>query len=137
MNKKLLIGIIVLLVVFVVAVWDLIGQPFADILAFFIVPAVWIYLAWMVWKKKATIFHDQVEPELAERRFKRLKTFLRVAGISLVVVIGFSLRTKYFIPPAWEDPEALELIVFLFVALFIIATIGSLVILLKGRRKTT
>ena len=44
---------------------------------------VWIFLVWMVWQKKTNIFHDQIEPKLAERRLKRLITFLLVAGISL------------------------------------------------------
>ena len=35
---------------------------------------VWVYLVWMVRKKKANLFHDQVEPKTAERRLKILKT---------------------------------------------------------------
>ncbi len=40
-----------------------------------ILVGVWIYLVWMVWKKKTNIFHDQMESKLAERRLKRLKTY--------------------------------------------------------------
>ncbi len=73
MNKKLLIGIIVVIVVFVTAA-AILGNPFfATQLTFWIPLAVWIYLAWMVWKKKTNISHDQMEPKLAERRYKMLK----------------------------------------------------------------
>ncbi len=64
---------------------------------------VWIYLVVVVRKKKTKIFRDQMEPKLAERSLKWLKTSLLVAGISFVV--------------------------------FVIATIGGLVVFLKGRRK--
>ena len=67
MNKKLLIGIIVVLVIAAAFF------PLALI-------GVWIYLVWMVWKKKISLFHDQMEPKSAERRYKMLKAFLWVAG---------------------------------------------------------
>ncbi len=97
---------------------------------------VWIYLVFMVWKKKTKIFHDQMEPKLAERRYKRLKTFLLVAGISYAMYIAsIVLDTAIF----GDLPEK-EVTVFTYTAsfsivLFLIATIGSLVIFLKGRRK--
>ena len=40
---------------------------------------VWIYLVFMVWKKKTSLFRDQMEPKSAERRYKMLKAFLLVA----------------------------------------------------------
>ena len=73
MKRKILIGVIIVIGIAV---------------AFFMIPlttgaliAVWIYLAWMVWKKKTQIFHDQMEPKSAERRLKWLKASLLVAGI--------------------------------------------------------
>ena len=97
---------------------------------------VWIYLVWMVRKKKANLFHDQVEPKIAERRFKMLKAFLLVAGISFAVfIVGTILHGV--LGALLEIEE--ELVSF-FIALsalwvFIIATSGGLVIFLKGRRK--
>ena len=134
MNKKLLIGIIV---VFVIAAAILF---FASTLA---LPAlgVWIYLVWMVRKKKAKIFHDQMEPKLAERRLKRLKTFLLVAGISgamfwVAILVQVIVLVGIFDQPEEEGPVVF-FIAFFSVVLFVIATIGGLVIFLKGRRKTT
>ena len=50
--------------------------------------ATWIYLIVMVRKKKTNIFHDQMEPGLAERRLKRLKAFLIIAVILCLVSIA-------------------------------------------------
>ena len=124
MNKKLLIGIIV---AFGIAAFAPMGSGVALI--------VWIYLVWMVRKKKTNIFHDQMEPKLAERRLKMLKAFLLVAGISFAVFIaGAILHNVLYALSGIEEH------IFFFIALFsivpfFIGTIGGLVIFLKGRRK--
>ena len=92
---------------------------------------IWIYLAWMVWKKKTKIFRDQMEPKLAERRLKRLKTFLLVGGMSfamfwLNILVGNVIFDK--------DPFS-YFIAYVSAGLFVIATIGGLVIFLKGQEK--
>ncbi len=101
---------------------------------------VWIYLVWMVWKKKTNIFHDQMEPKLAERRLKRLKAFLRVAGIGFAMFwVAFILQVVLvviFDLPEEEGPVVFYIALFS-VVLFLIGTIGGLVIFLTGRRKTT
>ena len=99
--------------------------------------AVWIYLAWMVWKKKTQIFHDQMEPKSAERRLKWLKAFLLVAGISFVVFLVSTILLRA-LHALFEGKEEL----FFFIAIFslmllAVGTIGGLVIFLKGRRETT
>ncbi len=130
MNKKLLIGIIV---VFVIAATIFMSMLIAGALM-----VVWIYLVWMVRKKETSLFHDQVELKLAERRLKMLKAFLLVGGISFAVfIVGTILHGV--LGALLEIEE--ELVSF-FIALsalyvFIIATIGCLVIFFKGRRKTT
>lgn len=96
--------------------------------------AVWIYLVFMVWKKKTNIFHDQMESKLAERRLKMLKAFLLVSGLSLATFVGFMLHIVIFRGP---DYEGGFFIAFFSILMFLIGLIGSLVILLKGRRKTT
>ena len=125
MNKKLLIGIIVVLV----------------IAAAFFPPAliaVWIYLALMVWKKKTNIFHDQMEPKLAERRYKMLKAFLLVAVISWVMIwVSIFLGPHIFHLPGEAMDNVVFPIAFSFHVVSSMATIGGLVIFLKGRRKTT
>ena len=106
-----------------------------------ILVGVWIFLVWMVWKKKTNIFHDQMEPKLAERRYKRLKAFLLVAGISFAmfwvsILLQVVVLVGIFNQPEEEGPVVFFIALFS-VVLFIIATIGGLVIFLKGRRKTT
>jgi len=129
MKKKLLIGIIV---VFGIAVAIFMNMLVAGALI-----VVWIYLVWMVREKKANLFHDQVEPKIAERRLKMLKAFLLVAGISFAVfIVGTILHNAIY------GLTGIEELVWFFIAisalyLFDIATIGGLVIFLKGRRKTT
>jgi len=102
---------------------------------------LWIYLVWMVWKKKTNIFHDQMEPKLAERRLKRLKTFLLVGGISFAMYWVTVLPLRVAIAVMFNQPEEGGPVVFWLMfsstTLFLIATIGALYIFLKGRRKTT
>ncbi len=43
---------------------------------------VWPKRSWRIF---SNIFHDQMEPKLAERRLKRLKTFLLVGGMSFAM----------------------------------------------------
>ena len=126
MKKKLLSGIIVVIVVIGIA-W-VVGAliPFSL--------AIPIYLAWMVWKKKTQIFHDQMELKSAERRLKVLKASLLVALISFaMIVVTILLGVLAFHLP--ED--VLFYIGFFWLCMFAVPTSGSLVIFFKGRRKTT
>ena len=101
--------------------------------------AVWVYLIILiivVWKKKTDIFHDQMEPKVAERRLKMLKTFLLVAVISLPVFI-VGIRVSFGLYYGVYEPVSFIIGVVAFVAfgVFVIATVCSQVIFLKGRRK--
>ena len=129
MKRKLLIGTIV--------VFGIAAAAFMLMLTAGALIAVWIYLVWMVRKKKTNLFHDQMEPKLAERRLKRLKAFLLVAGISFAVfIVGVIVHNALYGLSELEEPVSFIIaIVALYV--FFIATIGGLVIFLKGRRKTT
>ena len=106
-------------------------SPIATILV-----GVWIFLVFMVWKKKTYLFHDQVEPKLAERRLKMLKAFLLVAGISFVVaIVGIILHNALYTLSGIEEHVFFS-IALLSLVPFAVGTIGGLVIFLKGRRKT-
>ena len=77
-----------------------------------------------------------MEPKLAERRYKRLKTFLLVAGISLAVgIVGIVLHGVLGILLEIEEELVSFYIAIVGLYVFIIATIGSLVIFLKGQEK--
>ena len=77
-----------------------------------------------------------MEPKLAERRLKRLKVFLLVAGISFAVfIVGVILHNALFGLSEIEKPVSMGIGFFGLIA-FVIATIGGLVIFLKGQRKT-
>jgi len=98
---------------------------------------VWIYLVFMVRKKKINLFDDQVEPKLAERRYKMLKAFLLAAGISFAVgIVGVILHNALYGLSKIEEPVSFFIGISA-LGVFFIATIGGLVIFLKGRRKTT
>ena len=78
-----------------------------------------------------------MEPELAERRLRRLKKFLIVGGISVAAVIPVTLYAA-IVDPSEEGAAfavVFSILVFCYV-LFHIGTIGGLVIFLKGRRET-
>ena len=143
MNKILLIGIIVVMVVMVVMVVFLIAamtrgtiHPAESIVWFLIPLAFWVFLVVAIWKKKTNIFHAQMEPKLAGSLYKRLKIFLLVAGISFAMT-WLSAFLVYNV----TRPEVIGNVFFFTIifscVLFFIATIGSLVIFLKGRRKTS
>ena len=130
MKTKLLIGTIVVL-----------GIAAAIFSSMFIGGALivaWIYLVFMVRKKKTKIFHDQMEPKIAERRLKMLKVFLLVAGISFAVfIVGIVLHGVLGALLEIEEEPISFFIAISALYVFVIATIGGLVIFLKGRRKTT
>ncbi len=130
MKKKLLIGTIV--------VFGIAAAIFMPMLAAGAGIVVWIYLVFTVRKEKANLFHDQMEPKLAESRLKRLKVFLLVAGISLAVaIVGVILHGVLGALLEIEEEPVSFFIALVSLYVFIIATIGCLVIFFKGRRKTT
>jgi hypothetical protein len=140
MNKKLLIGIIVVIVgmvVFLIAALTRgIIHAVESVIWFWIPLAFWIFLVWIVWKRKTSIFHDQMEPKLAERRLKRLKTFLLVGGMSFAMFWLNILLGIAIFGPTEEEGAVGFFIGFFFAVLFVIAAIGFMVILIKGPRKT-
>lgn len=138
MKKGLLIGIVVLWVGWVIA--GALVAPVLYIVGPLIVGTLlgaWIYFVWMVWKKGTSLFHEEMKPELAERRLKRLKIFLVVAGTSLAAsIVGFAVYIVLSEQYRIDDSASFSIGLFGIMA-FIIAAIGSLVIFLIGRRKTT
>ncbi|MFC2047017.1 hypothetical protein ACFLTK_01910 [Chloroflexota bacterium] len=136
MTNKLLIGIIVVIVGLVITTAILVNIPWATTIIEVALVGVWIYLVRIVRKKKTSLFHDQ-ELKLAERRYKRLKISLLVGGISLVVgIIGVIGHNAIYGLFKIEEP-VFFFIAILAIGVFFIATIGGLVIFLKGRRKTS
>jgi uncharacterized membrane protein len=127
MKRKLLTGLIVLLVI--AAAFFLIMLTAGAAIA------TWIYLTWMVWKKKIQIFHEQMEPKLAKRRLKMLKASLLVAAISFVGgIAGVVAHNALY--AATETEEAVSFFIALSaIWLFILSTGGGLAIFLKGRQK--
>ena len=122
MNKKLLIGTIV--------VFGIAAAIFRPMLIGNALIVVWIYLVWMVWKKKTV-----------SRYLKALKTFLLVAGISGMMLIIFLVGVVLYnaVYGLGETSEIADTIAhyigFSLLGVFDVATIGGLVIFLIGRRK--
>jgi len=108
-------------------------------MSFFVFLAIsivaWLFLVWMVWKKKTSIFRDQMEPRSAERRLKLLKASLLVAGISLAVGIVSVIVGVIIL--RYEEEAVIFYIGLSSVLLFIIGNVSGLGIYLTGRRKTT
>ena len=96
---------------------------------------VWIFLVVVVWKMKTNIFHDQMEPKLAESRLKRLKIFLLVAGISIAVAIVGVVGHNVLYGLTKIEESVFFTIALVGLYVLIIATVGALVIFLKGRQK--
>jgi hypothetical protein len=95
----------------------------------------WILIVWMVWKKKTSIFRDQMEPRVAKKRLKLLKVSLLVAGVSLAVgIVSFIVGV---ITLGYEEEAVIFYIVLSSVLLFVIGNVSGLGIYLTGRRKQT
>ena len=79
------------------------------------------------------LFYDRAEPNLSERGFKMLKTFLLVAGISLGVFI-ISVFLHNAIGGLFEIEEPVFFFISVFIAPlgFVVGIIGSLVIFIQG-----
>ena len=87
---------------------------------------VWVYLVWMVRKKKANLFHDQVEPKIAERRYKRLKAFLLVAAISFAVgIVGVVMHNVLYALNEVEE-HVFFIIALVSIYVFVATTSGGL-----------
>ena len=127
MNRKLLIGILVVLGIAVTFLNPLIS----GILALM----VWIYLMWMVRTRKNNVFNNQIEPKIAERLLKRLKAFLIVAGFSFLVFI-FGAIVHNVLHGLSEIEETVSFFIALVALLvFIVATTGGMVLFIKARQK--
>ena len=137
MNKILLIGIIVVIVVMVVFLIAAMTRGTihpAESIVWFLMPlAFWIFLVWIVWKKKIKIFQDQMEPKLIERRLKWVKTFLMLGGMLFAMFwLNILLGIVIFGP---TEGSVGFIIGFISAVLFVIAAIVGVVILIKGQRK--
>ncbi len=97
--------------------------------------AAWIYLVYVTLKKRTNLFHEQMEPELAETRLRRLTKFLLAAGISLAASIPVVLYAVIAAPSEESATGAVVFFILLFSAvLFLVGTIGGWVTYLNGRR---
>jgi hypothetical protein len=127
MNRKVLIGVLIVLGIAVTVLNPLISLILAV--------GVWIYLVGMVRKQKNSVLNDQMEPTIAEWHLKRLKAFLIIAGFAfLVFIVGTIVHNV--LPDLAEIEETVSFLIAL-VALwvFVVATAGGMVLFLKERQR--
>ncbi len=137
MNWKLLIGLVVAIAAFGIT-GAITGRPAFVTLGLAAVSfAVWVYLIWIVRKRKAGVFHDRMGPESAERRYRRLKMLLRVSGISLAVGIVGGIVHNAISAVSGTEEGVFFSIGLVGLLVFFIATFVSLIVYLRGRRRTT
>ena len=143
MNRRLIIaiGVVALCIVLTIAAGNILQR--AGISPIFLTGGIgitlvgaWIYMLWMVWRKKAAISHEKMEPERAQRRYKILKVSLLAAGILLLVgIIGTVGHNAIYAIKEIEES------VFFFIAIvglfgFVTVTIGDLIFYFIGRKAT-
>jgi hypothetical protein len=148
MKNKVLIGIIAALFILLI-VGEVLASPkiqfqsqsfFPNLLPHLItwvLLSVWICFGWIVWKKNTSLFHDQIEPELAERLLRRLKVSMLSGGILLLTAFVILFLGIIALTNTLEAEEALTLVAWSLGLLCFISIISSMVIFLKGRRKPT
>ena len=96
----------------------------------------WMYMAWILWKKKTKMISDQMKPEDAERLYKILKVSSIAAGILLLLgIIGAVGHNALYAMKKIEESA------FFFIAIvglfgFVITTIGSWICYFVGRKAT-
>jgi len=127
MKNKLLIGILIGLGV-VVMLW--MAFPFGMIFSL----AFWIYLG-VMYRKRKSVFHEEIEPGLAKKQLKRLKILIIAGGISLTIaIVGIIMHNVQ--SGLSETEESLYFFIgIVALYLFILASGGGLVIFIKGRQK--
>ena len=98
---------------------------------------VWIYMVWMVWRKKTKISRDQMEPEIAERRYKILKVSLLAAGVFLLVgIIGAVVHNALYIPLGETEEPVSFFIAIAGLSGFVAATTGGWIFYFIERKAT-
>ena len=107
------------------------NPPLAGLLAL----AVWIYLAWMVSVHGAGLFEGRVDPPTAERLLKRLKMFLRLAGLAFVAFLVAVVLHNVLSARIEGEEAAWFFLALAALGVFILATVGALVTFLGGRRR--
>ena len=132
MKKKLLIGILIGLGLVVML---LMAFPFGMIFAL----AFWIYLG-VMYRKRKRVFHEEIEPGLAKKQLKRLKILIIAAGISFTIAIVGIIMVGIIMHNVQSGLSETEESLYFFIGivasyLFILASVGGLVIFIKGRRK--
>ena len=126
MNKKLLNGILIVLVVVVFLVNPPLGMIFSLVF--------WIYLGFMVLKQKR-LFHGKTDPELAKIQLKRLKKLSVVSGIFLLIAV-FGIVMHNVRSGLSEAEETFYFFIgmgALYIMIF--ASLGACVLFLSGRQK--
>lgn len=123
MKNKIIIGILIGLGTVVMLFMAPIGM--------FLSLAFWIYLGVLFWKRKR-VFHEEIEPQLAKNKLKRLSI---VAGISFfIAVVG--IVTHNVQSNLLETKESLYFFIGIIASyIFILTSIVSLLIFLKARQK--
>ncbi len=136
MNKILLAGVVALFIGLVVIAAVL--RPSAIWWIFWVALIVaWIWLMWIVRKKKTQIFPEQMDIKEAERRLKWLKIFLFAGGISLVMFITGAILHNVLATLFNKEEEVSFFIAIVGGLVLLISNIGSIFILLTGLRKPT
>jgi hypothetical protein len=127
LERKLLIGILVVLGIAVTVFNPLISGIFAV--------GVWIYLVRMIRKQKNGVFNDQIEQEKTKWHVKRLKALLIVAGLSFLVFVFGSIMHNVLHGVSEREETVYFLIALVALFVFIAATAGGMAIFLKARKK--
>lgn len=98
--------------------------------------ALWVYFGVMFLKKKR-ILNEEIEPQLAKKQLKRLKTLSIVAGISFIIgVVGIVIHNVQ--SSLSETHEFLYFYIGILAwYIFILVSVISLVIFLKSRQNLT
>ena len=127
MKRNILIGILIVLGIAVTVLNPLISGILAV--------GIWIYLVRMILKQKNSVFNDQKESKLSEWHLKRLKVLLIVSGFSfLIFIVGALVHNVVHGLSEIEETVSFLIAIVAFLV-FIISTIGGLVIFVKRRKK--
>ena len=136
MKRNWIIALVVIIVVLIL-ISIFIGARVIPVSAFALFGLLaWIYMMREVRARKTDIFPEQISMKSAERRLKVLNILLVTGGVTFLIgLAGVIAHNALYAVNDTEDAASF-IIGLLGLAIFVIATISSLLIFIIWRRKT-
>ena len=127
MKGKLLIGISVVI--------GIVITVFNPIVSGIIGMGIWIYLVRMIRKQNNLVSNEKHGSRISKLYLKRLKKLLTIAAFAFIVFFVSAIAHNILYDQPQIEGSISFFIAFLALLIFVLVTIGAMVIFLKGREE--